>query len=119
MNFYENFLQLCIKAGKSKSACLLEMGFSKSSDKRWAEGNLPTNASLIKIANYFGVSTDMLLYGDCGGSAKRKPVIEETMNSDVIRLKIIEAVLKLNDSDLNVVLTLVSRMAVNSPSEED
>jgi len=39
----------------------LELGFQKAAVTRWKKGGNPTDATVQKIANYFGVSTDFLL----------------------------------------------------------
>ena len=99
------------------------MGFSKSSDKRWAEGKLPTNGSLAKIAAYFGVTTDMLLHGDCEnakvefqGQMPKQTATENT--ADITRFRIIEKVMKLSDSDLPAVFAIVSHLADNSTVQD-
>jgi transcriptional regulator with XRE-family HTH domain len=58
--FYDNYVNLCNSIKKSPSAAAVEMGFEKSSVTRWKKGSTPTDASLQKIAEYFGVTTDYL-----------------------------------------------------------
>ena len=59
--FYVNFVNLCNSINKSPSAAAEEMGFKKSSVTRWKNGTTPTDASLQRIANYFGVSANSLI----------------------------------------------------------
>ena len=59
--FYENFLNLCQKAGKSPSSVVTEIGLNKSAVTSWKKGTNPTNSNLVKISHYFGVSVDELL----------------------------------------------------------
>lgn len=59
--FYENFKNLCQKAGKSPSFVVTEIGLNKSAVTSWKKGANPTNSNLVKIAHYFGVSVDELL----------------------------------------------------------
>ena len=54
--FYYNFVNLCNKIGKSPSAVAEEIGFKRSVVTRWSKGSLPRQATLQKIADYFGVS---------------------------------------------------------------
>lgn len=61
MAFYENFLRLCNQVGKSPSKVLLEIGGTKSAVTRWKKGGNPTDATAMKIADYFGVTVDSLL----------------------------------------------------------
>ena len=56
MNFYNNFVRLCNSVGKSPSRVVLEIGGTKSAITRWKNGSTPTDATAMKIAEYFGVS---------------------------------------------------------------
>ena len=59
--FYNRFVQLCNQVGKSPSATAVEIGLQKSVVTAWKKGSSPTDATLNKIADYFGVSIDYLL----------------------------------------------------------
>lgn len=67
--FYDNYLRLCNSVGKSPTAVALEIGLKASTVTRWKKGTIPTDATLIKIADYFGASVDYLL----GNAPKEKP----------------------------------------------
>lgn len=60
MNFYENFVRLCNSVGKSPSRVVLEIGGTKSAITRWKHGSSPTDATAMKIAEYFGVPVQEL-----------------------------------------------------------
>ena len=60
MNFYNNFVRLCNSVGKSPSRVVLEIGGTKSAITRWKNGSTPTDATAMKIAEYFGVSIQEL-----------------------------------------------------------
>lgn len=60
MAFYENYLKLCEKAGKTPSAAALEMGLSKPTVNRWKKGGGATDATALKVASYFGVTVKEL-----------------------------------------------------------
>jgi transcriptional regulator with XRE-family HTH domain len=61
MNFYDTYLKLCTDAGKKPSTVALEIPISKSIVTRWKKGNgFPTDATLARIANYFGVTVESL-----------------------------------------------------------
>lgn len=55
MQFYERFLSLCNERNISPSKAVLEIGMKKSAVTRWKAGGDPTDASLLRIANYFNV----------------------------------------------------------------
>lgn len=69
MAFYENYLKLCEKAGKTPSAAALEMGLSKPTVNRWKKGGGATDATALKVASYFGVTVEELT----GEEQKEKP----------------------------------------------
>lgn len=60
MSFYEKYLELCAKAGKSPSCVALEISLSKTTVNRWKNGGGVTDATALKVANYFGVSPEWL-----------------------------------------------------------
>ena len=59
--FYINYVALCNKIGKSPSAVAEEMGFMRSVVTRWSKGSVPRQATLQKVADYFGITVDELL----------------------------------------------------------
>ncbi len=59
--FKENFIKLCNKAGKTPTAVCAEIGLSNAAYSKWDENSVPHRATLLKIADYFGVPVDTLL----------------------------------------------------------
>lgn len=55
VNFYDNYIALCNKTGKSPSAVALEIGLTKPTITRWKNGSQPTDATLRRVADYFDV----------------------------------------------------------------
>lgn len=53
--FYENYVRLCNSVHKSPSAVALEIGIAKPTVSRWKSGSKPNQATIIKVADYFGV----------------------------------------------------------------
>ena len=60
--FWDNYVALCSKKGKSPNAVASELGKSSGSVTAWKGGTVPRETTLKKIADYFGVSIDQLLY---------------------------------------------------------
>lgn len=60
MNFYENYMKMCIRAGKSPSKVAEEVGISKSIVSRWKNGGGVTDATASRLAAYFGVSLQVM-----------------------------------------------------------
>lgn len=63
--FYSNYVKLCSKLNKSPSAVGEELGFTRASVTGWGNGATPRKSSLIKIADYFGVTVAELMAGVC------------------------------------------------------
>lgn len=62
MAFYDNYVRLCAERGMSPSAVALDIGIKKSNVTYWKNGrNNPSDVTIVKIANYFGVSVEELL----------------------------------------------------------
>ena len=59
--FYDKFKELCVKCGKSPSAVGEELGISLGTVSNWRQGGIPRNKQLLKVAEYFGVTVEVLL----------------------------------------------------------
>ncbi len=59
--FWDNLIKLCNNRGISPNGVCLELGLSNATATKWKNGAIPRNATLKKIADYFGVSVDYLL----------------------------------------------------------
>lgn len=75
MQFYYVFLNLCNKVGKTPSKVALEIGTSKPAVTRWKSGSMPSDATLVKLAEYFNVSVEYLK-GET--DIKKAPLSEES-----------------------------------------
>lgn len=75
MQFYENYVRLSSKAGKSPSAVAQEVGIQKSTVSRWAKGAVPRYTTLLRIADYFGVTIAELV----GATAENEKQISEEL----------------------------------------
>jgi transcriptional regulator with XRE-family HTH domain len=64
---------------KSPSAVVLEIGLQKSTVTRWKNGSIPTDATALKIADYFGVTVDYLL----GNEQKETPALTKEDERDI------------------------------------
>lgn len=61
MSFYENYVRLCNKIGKTPSGVAIEIGLAKPSVNRWKNGGGVTDATAQKVADYFGVPVQELI----------------------------------------------------------
>ncbi len=60
--FYETFCRLCLIHGLTPSGAATKIGFNRASVTMWKNtGKAPKQELLLKIADFFGVTTDYLL----------------------------------------------------------
>lgn len=59
--FYQNLLTLCGQRSTSPTRVVRELGISGGSVTNWKSGAVPHDATLRKIADYFGITVDELL----------------------------------------------------------
>lgn len=80
--FFERFSALCKDRGETPNSVAKIIGASSGSVTAWKRGADPRNATLAKIADYFGVTTDYLL----GKESKKAPATEgeRTKKNDVL-----------------------------------
>lgn len=78
--FYLNYVALCNASGKSPSAVAEELGLSRATVTHWGDGSVPRQATLQKVANYFGVSVDDLL---AESAKKQRPADGEALISEL------------------------------------
>lgn len=71
--FYENLLKACSLRGKSPSAVAKEIGISKSTVTIWKNGSSPSDISVQKLADYFGVTKEVLLGEPAPKAAEAAP----------------------------------------------
>lgn len=82
MSFLKILDELLDKNNTTVNKMCVELNIGKNSMVNWRErGNLPNGATLIKIADYFDVSTDYLL-----GRAQKKETQGAPLSSDEIEL---------------------------------
>lgn len=75
--FYDNFVRLCNEHGEWPTVVATKVGVDKSAASRWSRGALPRNTTLLKIADYFGVSMEDLL----GDGTPMRPAEAETKSA--------------------------------------
>lgn len=82
--FYDVYCALCEKNGLTPSGAASKIGFNRASVTVWKNtGKAPKQELLLKIADFFGVTTDYLLTGD---ENKKAPALTEKDKRDVAQL---------------------------------
>ena len=61
--FWSVLIELCKQKGMKPNQVGKELGISSASFTKWKNGSVPTVDALMKIAGYFNVSIDYLVYG--------------------------------------------------------
>lgn len=108
--FYSNYVKLCSKLNKSPSAVGEELGFTRASVTGWGNGATPRKSSLIKIADYFGVTVTELISGV--GEQEKAPATEgEGLDEKITRLY--AQLPKLSDRQREMILGIVDEMLKN------
>ena len=59
--FKENFIRLCNERGEFPSAVCKKIGITPAAFSKWTDDSIPRQATLMRIADYFGVTTSDLL----------------------------------------------------------
>ena len=62
--FKEKFIKLCNEKNESPSYVCSKVGITPATFSCWTESSKPRKATLMRIADYFGVTTDYLLSED-------------------------------------------------------
>lgn len=106
MRFYENYLALCEKVGKSPSRVALEIPLSKPTVTRWSNGGGITDATARKVANYFGVTVEELMGESKGEGIKKDPIPKDEAVSSA-KQKLLDALDGLSDSQLEKLIGII------------
>lgn len=103
MAFYDNYVRLCAERNISPSAAALDIGIKKSNVTYWKNGrNNPSDVTLIKIADYFGVTVEELM----GESIKKDPIPKDGAVSPA-KQKLLDSVDGMSDEQLEKLLGLI------------
>ena len=98
MQFSSRFKQLCKERRVTQKKALEDMGFHRNAAQRWTEGS-PSTDALLKIAEYFGITTDEVL----GVETKKTP----TPKGERDYLAIMNAFDKADESTREAILLLL------------
>lgn len=77
MNIYERIKELCKKKGVTIKEMEIAVGIGEKNANKW-KTRTPSAESLLKLSEYFGVSTDYILTGVDSGTSKDNYYDDET-----------------------------------------
>ena len=102
--FYDNYIRLCEKVGKSPSAVAIENGITKSNVTYWKKGrNMPSDVTLAKLAAYFGCTVSDLKEDV---EQKEKPSAENDTELDETTKELVELAYSLDEEDRVMLLEM-------------
>ena len=70
--FYDNFVKACNSIGKTPSSVAIDIGLNKATVTGWKKGSKPTDSTIQKLVDYFGISPEELT-GSTGPAQKKAP----------------------------------------------
>jgi transcriptional regulator with XRE-family HTH domain len=114
MNIYERIKELCKKKGVAIKEMEIAVGIGEKNANKW-KTRTPSAESLLKLSEYFGVSTDYILTGEDNGVSKNYYFDQEieTIAQEIARhpgmKTLFEASMSLSDEDLQYVNDLIKR----------
>ena len=84
--FYKRLRDLCEEKRMTVNELVKILNLSSGSPTAWKNGAIPRDATLAKIANYFGVSADYLRGKDVEKVQKNNAPDELVLTEDEIRI---------------------------------
>lgn len=82
--FWKKLIFLCEEKNKSPSAVCSELGFSTTMATKWKNGSVPRDTTLLKIADYFGVSVEYFK-----GETERAQAESEVIDLDQRKMRMV------------------------------
>lgn len=104
--FKEIFIKLCVEKGVSPSSVVKKIGISSAAFSQWTDETVPRKTTLLKIADYFGVSVGYLL----GEEEKEKePIVEDEFSES--RKKLIDFASSVPEDKVDLILRVMQSIA--------
>ena len=96
--FKEKFIRLCNERGEPPTVVCQKIGITSSAFSKWTDESVPRKATLMRIADYFGVSVSYLL----GVADNPDPIslVDPSKKSPPIMEKIEEAMQDMTEEEL-------------------
>lgn len=119
MNFYSKFLKLCESVNKKPTAVAEEAGLSRSQVTRWKQGKGFTDASAVKLANYFGIPVEELTDEKKPITARRDELEDDlqTLLDSPKRRSLLRSSKGLTEEQLAVVELVILQLRKNNETD--
>ena len=115
--FYQQFIALCAERGITPTAAVEAMGMKGPNVTKWKRGAVPTDLTIYKIAQYFGVPVEYFT----GETKKDQPADEDELVEvlqaarDDIRVRaLFEEAAKAKPEDIEAVTNWLRRLREKS-----
>ena len=116
--FWQNFVRLCGKVGKSPARVANELGLSNAVATSWKKGAMPRDSTLLQIADYFSVPVESL-------TAETPPMLDEKTpptprhesGRSETMAQIIETASRLQPVQQEFLLAFLRTVVQNTPAE--
>lgn len=82
--FYTKFVKLCNERNISPSAAAEEIGLSRAATSKWAIGQTPRKATLLKITEYFGVPEEY--FSEEAPETEKAPMPVDIGEENILRM---------------------------------
>ena len=115
--FWINYMLLCAQEGKTPNGLAKELGISSGSVTNWKRGKLPSESSLQKIADHFGLSIWDLL-GEKNPDAQTDAGNKKESSSDEMESFVQSNFKKLSFQDRIYVINVIQDRLRNQESQD-
>ena len=78
--FYDIFIRLCAQKNVTPSKAAEEIGLNRAAVTKWQRGGKPSAVNLLKLAKYFGVTTEYLLGEEKAPEKNELPATNEELD---------------------------------------
>lgn len=113
-NLYQRIKTLCAERGITISKLEDDLGFGKSSIKKWEKISSPSVDKIELVANYFNVSTDYLL-----GRTDIKSLVSDFFEDDVISFQRAREKMNIKDRERMMAMLKIGFDFAFSDQEDD
>ena len=114
--FKKNFINFCNIKGVAPTVVCRDIGLSNAIYSNWTDESVPRRTTLMKIANYFGITVEELLADDPSAETKKEPTgIADELPDDI---KIIAGLVgRLSPEQLSPVLSIAANLGKLTPDQ--
>ena len=107
--FKTNFIKYCNKIGVAPTVVCRQIGLTASSFSLWTDESVPRKATLMKLADYFGVTVEDLL-ADEPPQIEKAPAFTFDERTENNVAKILALIADFSDDQLDFLISVMEDM---------